>query len=212
MTEAVIFDFDGVIADTMQDNLKAWQMAFAPYDIPVAADEYFQLEGMGRHEIALYFINKYKQHIAASAGAIAASKELLYKQHHSFRLFEYITDILELLKRNGIKTGLVTGASRDRILHTLGELKAYFAAIVTVDDVQHGKPDPEPYLKAIDMLACNPAHTLVVENAILGIDAAVAAGCTCLALETTLERSFLGKAQLVFKDHQELLNYFKEII
>ena len=59
MIRAVIFDFDGVLADTMFDNCKAWQEAFALYGFQMDAIEYYRLEGMGRFQIAEYFIEKY---------------------------------------------------------------------------------------------------------------------------------------------------------
>ena len=58
MIRAVIFDFDGVIADTMNDNFKAWQYAFLKYNIQIEKKAYFLLEGMGPTSIANYFLDK----------------------------------------------------------------------------------------------------------------------------------------------------------
>ena len=86
-----------------------------------------------------------------------------------------------------------------------------FNAIVSVDDVINGKPHPEPYLKAIDILKCDPKYALVIENAPLGIESAKKAGLDCFAIETTLPGSYLKNADRIFKSHRLLFEYFKEM-
>jgi beta-phosphoglucomutase len=124
-------------------------------------------------------------------------------------VYDEVPAILDFLKSKQVRIGLVTGASRNRIEATLEQkLKSYFDIIVTSDEVKNGKPHPEPYLKAITKLGCNPTNTIVVENAKLGIRSAKSAGCFCLAIETTLGREFLIEADAVFSDHQHILNHF----
>lgn len=206
--EAVIFDFDGVIADTMQDNFKAWHKVFAEYGVNIEAVDYFLLEGMGRYEIAEFFVEKYNLD-KALVSEMVQKKEAYYKQSNQFRIYDEVPAILQLLKSKGVKIALVTGASRDRIETTLeGSLRQYFESIITSDEVKNGKPHPEPYLKAIGKLGCQAADTIVVENAKLGIRSAKAAGCFCLAVETTLGKEYLQEADKVYSSHSDILNYF----
>jgi beta-phosphoglucomutase len=205
MYEAVIFDFDGVIADTMADNCLAWQEAFAAYGLQISSDEYFLLEGMGRYQIAQHFIDKYKLDPAIES-AVVKAKELNFKNRHQFRLYPEVPAILNLLSNKKIPVAIVTGASKERIERDLQpEIREQLTALVTADDVTHTKPHPEPYLKAIKKLAKPAGTCLVIENAILGIEAAKAAGCKCFALETTLQRKNLTQADEVFAQHSELL-------
>jgi sugar-phosphatase len=67
-------------------------------------------------------------------------------------------------------------------------------ALVTVDDIEHGKPSPDPYLRAAELLGVDPARCLVVEDAPAGIEAAKSAGATVLALRTTHGPEDLGLA------------------
>lgn len=67
-------------------------------------------------------------------------------------------------------------------------------ALVTVDDIEHGKPAPDPYLRAAELLGVDPARCLVVEDAPAGVQAAKSAGATVLALRTTHGRADLGLA------------------
>lgn len=208
MQEAVIFDFDGVIGDTMQDNFRAWEKVFLEYGVQIDAVDYFLLEGMGRFEIAEFFVEKYNLDKGLTE-TLVQKKEDYYKLDNKFRIYNEVPSILSFLKSKGIKIALVTGASRNRIEMTLdSSIRPYFDFIVTSDEVKNGKPHPEPYLKALGHLNCNAANTVVVENAKLGIRSAKAAGCVCIAVETTLGADYLKEADEVFKDHKSLLDYF----
>jgi beta-phosphoglucomutase len=211
MTEAVIFDFDGVIADTMKDNCMAWKEAFSVYNFAMKDDEYYQLEGMGRFQIADHFIGKYKLD-AAIKQEVADAKERIYKEKNSFRIYDHVHEIFSLLEKKNIPTAIVTGASRERISeHMDKKIGAQLSALITADDVKNTKPDPEPYLNAVKKLGKKAENCLVVENAILGIKSAKGAGCTCFGLETTLKKEFLKEADEVFATHKELLIKFEKM-
>lgn len=205
MIRAVIFDFDGVLADTMFDNCKAWQEAFALYGFQMDAIEYYRLEGMGRFQIAEYFIEKYLLKPSIKKNLVEA-KEMNYKKNNSFKYYDFVNEIFSFLNEKGISTAIVTGASKTRIKEHLDEnISQYLKALVTADDVINTKPNPEPYLTAAAMLGMNPNECLVIENAILGIESAKAAGCKCFALETTLKFEDLNGAEEVFDTHKKLL-------
>ena len=69
--------------------------------------------------------------------------------------------------------------------------------LVTADDVEHGKPDPQPYLAGAAALRIDPAQCLVVEDAPAGIEAGKAAGMTVLALATTFDADALAAADYI---------------
>lgn len=206
--EAVIFDFDGVIGDTMKDNCNAWKEAFAKYNFVLKDEDYYQLEGMGRFQIAEHFIETY-QLDRKIKNEVVELKELFYKNNNRFKIYNEVFDIFELLHLKNISTAVVTGASRERIGEHLDlKLKQQLTALVTADDVKHTKPHPEPYLKAIEKLHKKSENCLVIENAIFGIQSAKSAGCKCFALETTLNKKFLKQADEVFENHNQLLLKF----
>jgi beta-phosphoglucomutase len=209
MFSAVIFDFDGVIADTMKDNCTAWQDAFAVHGFKMDEAEYYRLEGMGRYQIAQHFIDKYKLDPTIK-NEVVETKELNYKKNNTFRLYNEIPLILHLLKEKKVAVAIVTGASRDRIeTHLNKDIRDCLTVLVTADDVTHTKPHPEPYLKAVEKIGKPAASCLVIENAILGIQSAKAAGCTCYALETTLHKADLSIADEVFATHKDLFHTFE---
>ncbi len=83
---------------------------------------------------------------------------------------------------------------------------------MTADDVKKGKPDPEPYLKALHHLGSKPESSVVIENAPMGIRSAKSAGLTCYAIETSLSGEYLHEADLVFHNHQALFAFLMKRI
>lgn len=206
---AVIFDFDGVIADTMQDNCNAWKKAFAELGFSMNESEYYLLEGMGRFQIANFFIEKYSLDPNIT-NEVVAKKECYYKVYSNFRLFDFVTEILFFLQSKGVPMAIVTGASRERLHQSLQDsISVLFDAIVTSDDVMNPKPNPESYLKAVNLIGIPADKCIVIENAILGIEAAKAAGCKCFALQTTMDAKVLKDADEIFTSHQYLLERLK---
>ncbi len=201
---AVILDFDGVIADTMADNFRAWYEAFSSRGVSIGGAEYFPLEGMGKNRIAEILAARHGLP-PGSAAAIAVEKERIYGEINTFRVYPGVPGLLRALHRHGIALALVTGASRTRLDATLPPgLRVLFRALVTSDDVHATKPDPEPFRVAMEMLAEPSATVLVVENAPLGITAAKAAGLFCVGLCTTLGPEELRSADVAVRDHAEL--------
>ena len=81
-----------------------------------------------------------------------------------------------------------------------------FDALVTGEDTRHGKPSPEPYLKAVEKLNLRPEDCLAVENAPLGIESAKKAGLYCAAVCSTLDRSYLTAADEIFASLEDFNN------
>ncbi len=212
MIKAVIFDFDGVIADTMEDNFLAWEAAFNYYNYQINKLDYFKLEGMGRYQIAKHFISK-SELPNILIDELVEFKEKYYLEHNKFRIYSLIDEIFSVIKSKNISIAVVTGASKARINLLLdNKYLRDISVIITSDDVLNTKPDSEPYLKAINLLNLNPDNCLVIENAILGILSAKSAGCKCFALETTMEKDYLQSADEIFLNHNKLLTRLIEIL
>jgi beta-phosphoglucomutase len=205
---AILFDYDGVLADTMEDNYAAWADAFSVYGITLKREEYFLLEGMDVKSVAGKILSR-RCADEGLASAVSALKENNYRAGHRFRLYPGVTEIIESLKQR-YALGLVTGATRSRLRESVpDDLRAAFGAVITGDDVRLSKPHPEPYLKAAISLGIEPQHCLVVENAPLGITAAKNAGMVCVALCTTLASHFLQHADVVIDNIHHLDSVLK---
>lgn len=203
--QAVLFDFDGVIADTMPQNYVAWRAAFRAHGVELLARDYYPLEGSGPGEVARILCRKLG--LAESvAPFIAAVKDSMLVKTANLKVYPEIGALLSRLTQSGITCALVTGAGRRRIEATLPpELAYHFKVITTSDDVQKTKPNPEPYLVTARKLALCPSDCVVVENAPLGIASALAGGFYCLAIATTLPVAQLKQASEVLPDHVALV-------
>ncbi|HDP80216.1 MAG TPA: HAD family phosphatase [Spirochaetes bacterium] len=201
-----LFDMDGVVVDSMEQHARTWIEVLAGYGVSLEREDIFRREGMsGLSSIRDIFREK---------GLDAPpDRELLALQERKLALFEEcdisvfpgISEILSYLWEKALPMALVTGSLRRSVDHVLPpEIRRFFTAIVTVDDITNGKPHPEPYLKAVHALGAGPQDALAIENAPLGILSARAAGIDCYAVETTLDASHLSAAHAVFTDHGEL--------
>ena len=202
--EAILFDFDGVLGKTMEDNYKAWVHSLTPYGIQVEREEYFLMEGAPPKKVAEIFLKK--NHLGLeSVGDIVQIKEAHYLENRSFSLYKGVEELVTSLKVNGLKLGLVTGAGRQRLMNTgITPFLNQFDVLVTGDQVVHGKPSPEPYLLGAQKLNITPSHCLVVENAPLGIESAKKAGMYCVAICSTLGREHLRLADEILNTISEL--------
>ncbi|MGQ9843542.1 MAG: HAD family hydrolase [Spirochaetota bacterium] len=209
--EAVCFDMDGVVADSMHAHAQCWIDVFTEHGVHLDKLDIFKREGMtGLESIADIFIDKGftmpPEHILRNL----QKKKLQLFSNYRIEVYPQIFSIFSLLKEKGKKIGIVTGSFRYLVLEIIPEtLMQYVDVVISVDDVKKGKPNPAPYLKAVEQLQVKPKHTIVVENAPMGIKSAKTAGLFCIAICTTLAPEFLKEADVIMHDHNELSAYLQ---
>ena len=208
---AVIFDMDGVITNTMPDHFRAWNKVFSTYGLHMTHMDVYKREGQkGLQSVKEIFAERKIPFHLAQARKILQEKEKLFKAIVKRRFVPGSRRLLHDLHRKGIRLALVTGTARHELRRILPyHLTILFEVIVTGSDVRHGKPHPEPFLKALKKLGLNSSHAVVIENASFGIRAAKAAGLKCLAVETSLPREFLKEADEIFSSIKELSRHVK---
>ena len=100
---------------------------------------------------------------------------------------------------------VVTGGNKKRVSKIISEhFAGFFSAFVTIDDVENGKPHPEPFIKGAQKLSLNTKECIVVENAPMGVTAAKTAGCTVIAIKTTLQEKHLKNADFIVDTFNEV--------
>ena len=206
---AVLFDYDGVILDSLEDHVRSWNEILAPYGVQVPSREIALLEGQSYFDIARQICQKYDLDVSRSE-RIASAKNKVYLSSDAFKFYEKVYEIIDEVLAAELKIALVTGAHKDRLLQSLpSDLRQKFHCIVTADDVVHKKPDPEPFLNAANLLEVEAGGCLVVENAPLGIEAAKRAGMHCIAITTTLPADKLRRADVIIDDLAQLLKFIR---
>jgi beta-phosphoglucomutase len=203
---AVIFDMDGVIADTMCYHMRAWRMIFARYGIRVSQNDIYKREGQKGINSVEEIFGEYGRPFDLTTGhRILLEKEELLKRIVKRRFIAGSRPFVKVLKRRGFKLALVTGTARHEV-HKILPLEIFnlFQVVVCGSDVQNGKPHPEPYLTALKKLKINGGQAVVIENAPFGIRSAKAAGIKCLAIETSLPKKFLKEADGIFHSFAHL--------
>ncbi len=209
--KAVIFDMDGVITDTMPYHFKAWKEIFKSQGIHVTHEDIYKREGQkGIDSVREIFTEQGEDFDEALARKLLKEKEDLFKQIFKRKFIAGSRSFIKAVKRKDLLLALVTGTSRHEAQRLLPkDLWECFNVTVCGCDVQNGKPHPEPYLKALAHLKLSPAEAIVLENAPFGIRSAKAAGIKCIAIETSLPKSYLKQADKVFLNYKQISDYFK---
>jgi HAD superfamily hydrolase (TIGR01509 family) len=194
--DAVIFDFDGVIGKTMEDNYQAWDVAFRNIGIVIDQDLYLATEGMKTKGVAEMFL---AQHGADSSlmDEVVNFKERYYLENNRFEFYPGVLELLQIFSKR-FQLGLVSGAGFGRLKMTMPpNVLKLFSAVVTGDHVEHSKPHPEPYRKAVEIIGCEQRSCVAIENSPYGITSAKNAGLYCIAICSTLDRKYLSEADLI---------------
>ena len=197
---------DGVITNTMPDHFKAWKAVLEPYGVQVTHYDVYSREGQrGINSIKEFFCEKKKVCTPQIIQELLHQKEQLFKKIVKRRFIPVARRFIKWLHQNHFKLALVTGTSRHELPRTLPDyIYKLFDVVVTGSDVTNGKPDPEPFLLALNKLKIKAQDAVVIENAPFGIRAAKAAGIKCLAIATSLREKFLKEADYIFSDMKTL--------
>ena len=204
--EAFLFDMDGVLTDSMPNHWEAWQKVFADLGVIVDREEILRREGE-KGMVTLKSVLE-RSGVRTSPEVLAQAlerKEHLFRSFPKPALLPGARELVHELWQSGARVALVTGTSLNEARSNLpADLFEKFDTVVTGDQIDHGKPDPEPYQVALERLGVQKTRALVIENAPFGIASAKGAGLTCIALTTSLPAAELAGADWVATSLHEL--------
>ncbi len=203
---AVLFDMDGVILNTMPYHFHAWKSVFDKKNIFVDQFEIYKREGEPGLKTLTDILAKHKTFLPQKGKEqLLIQKEELFKKIVTPIIFPGVERLIQEIKERGYLLGLVTGTSKNEMETILPDhLKRLFNTIVTGDAVTRGKPAPDPYLKALDLLHLFSSEAIVIENAPYGIQSAKEANIICIALTTSLSKDYLKKADYICNSIEEV--------
>ncbi|OGO16844.1 MAG: hypothetical protein A2Z15_02685 [Chloroflexi bacterium RBG_16_50_11] len=197
--EAVLWDMDGVIADTADYHYSAWRDVFKERGVEFSKADFMRHFGQ-RHDTIINFGlgNKLSPE---EVNAITERKQALYRQRVAQNIIPLpgAIDLIKSLNKHGIKTAIASSAvpqNIDVILQGLG-IEDCFQAIVFGTEVAEGKPSPLIFQLAAKKLKVKPANCVVIEDAIAGVTAARRAGMKCVAVTNSHPGTSLKNADLI---------------
>ncbi len=205
-TKAVIWDMDGVIADTAPYHFSAWKEVFQKRGVDFTGEDFKHVFGQRNDTIIRKTIGK--QISQSEIDTIASEKDKTFRKlvEPHIKPFPGALKLIISLKEHGFKIALASSAPIKNIqLITRGlGINNCFHAIVSGQDVTEGKPSPQCFLLASQKLGVKPENCVVIEDAVAGVTAAKRAGMRCLAITNTHPRTNLLEADLIVTTLEEV--------
>lgn len=196
---AVLWDLDGVLADTGEAHYAAWRALFAERGESITREQFAETFGMANLPILRRWLGS--EPSDEELAALGLRKETLYREFvkDAVVLLPGVLDLLEMAKKRGYRQAVASSGEMANIvtvIHALG-IANYFDALISSAFLPRSKPDPAIFIQAAAAVGALPTRCLVIEDGIVGVEAARRAGMACLAVTTTHPREKLQAADLV---------------
>ncbi|MGE5532279.1 MAG: HAD family hydrolase [Bacteroidota bacterium] len=219
MTWALIFDVDGVVADTEALNARASVLMFQElYGVSVQAADFQPFIGTGDERYVEGVVEQYGVQIDTQA-AIDRRAENFFKllQDEPLPAAPGVLEIVQDARQDPeVKLAIATSGQKAKqfpVIEGAGLKLEWFDAVITGDDVDRKKPDPQIYLRTAERLGLAPDRCIVFEDAPAGVEAAKAAGMACVAVMTSAPAVELQAADVVVESLAEIdLPRLRELI
>ncbi|MDE6810029.1 MAG: HAD-IA family hydrolase [Muribaculaceae bacterium] len=215
-----LIDMDGTLYDSMKFHTLAWKHLADELGIEADRDEFYLYEGMtGEATIDLLYMRQFGRHVTPDE-----AKEFYHKKTEYFKTFPDVDTmpgaktLIESMKKMSMKRVLVTGSGQSSLISRIErDFPGGFDEnlMITSKSVTHGKPHPEPYLKAMQIAGASPRKCIAIENAPLGVKSADRAGTFTIGITTgpiPAEELSQAGAAVVFGSMQELADNFPALI
>src|SRR5213596_2446238 len=163
--KGVIFDMDGVLVDSMPDHYQAWKTVFKEItNIDVDERSIYLLEGMRGSELVKKVLEQKGVQDYSIVDKLNKEKNEIFKKISRSVPFDGVKELVLSLK---CSKAVVSGSARKDVEAILddGFGKQNFEIIITADEIEEGKPDPSPFLIALQKMGLKPSEAVVVENA-----------------------------------------------
>lgn len=218
--KAALIDMDGTLIDSMKSHTIAWKQLADEVGLTTDRDEFYLYEGMtGRATIKQLFLrDKGFEPTDEECDEMYARKAEYFNRLPRVEVIPGARRMLGILAEHGVTRVLVTGSKQ---LSSLDRLDDDFPGAfprelrITAMDVTRGKPDPQPYLRGMELAGVGPRESLVIENAPLGVESGHRAGAFVVAVTTgpiPARAMYDAGADLVFASMEEFADALPNIL
>ena len=194
-----LFDWDGVVIDSSRQHKASWEALAEEAGLPLPEDHFERGFGMINEQIIPDILGWSTDPMDIQKYSLR--KESIYREsirREGIQALPGVLELLDLLKDRDIPCVVASSTPKKNIevvLDIIG-VRDHFKAIVASGDVRLGKPDPEVFLVAANKIGRSPGHCVVFEDAHVGIEAGLSAGCKVVAVATTNDVADLGTADI----------------
>jgi beta-phosphoglucomutase family hydrolase len=207
MEYGALFDWDGVVIDSSDQHERSWEMLAEEIGKPLPEDHFVRGFGM-KNQFIIPNILQWTDH-PDEIHRQSLRKEELYREiiaAEGISPLPGVVDLLLMLNERSVPCAVGSSTHRiniEVIFDAIG-VRDYFQAVVTAEDVDHGKPHPDVFLKSAEKIGRSPKNCVVFEDAHVGIEAGLAAGAKVIAVATTNEIGELDKANVAVETLEEV--------
>lgn len=180
MIQALLFDCDGTLVDSMFAHYSAWQKALLSQDISLDEQNFYSHSGTPSSRVIPMFAVEQGKDLDFQQ-ALAEKEKHFLESIELLRRIPHVVDIAES-NRGKLKMAVASGGTRNLVHRQLRQIQVmdWFETIVTCEDTEYHKPDPHVFLEAARRLQVKPEHCRVYEDGEPGIEAARRAGMECV--------------------------------
>ena len=184
LVKAVIFDLDGTLIDSEENHYESDRVLLARRGVSFSREDKKAFVGKDISEMVRRIKANYG--LASDAQSLMDEKNAIYRSLalKSSRLYPPMKVVLEEFRKRALPMAIATGSNAsiaDEILASLG-VRGFFTMIVSSSEVKKGKPEPDIFLETARRMAIEPTEAIVFEDTRFGVEAALRAGMTCVAL------------------------------
>lgn len=203
--QAVIWDLDGVILDSANEHRRAWQRLAHEEGIPFTDDDFWATFGKRNDGIIPLFWGPLPP---TELSALANRKEVYFREliRETAAFLPGAEELMRSLHEAGFAQALASSTPVENIqlISDVLHLERYLSVIISGETVPHGKPAPDIFLKAAEDLHVLPDASVVIEDAVAGVQAAHAAGMRCVSVAGGRDLPGLRAAELMVRDLTEV--------
>jgi HAD superfamily hydrolase (TIGR01509 family) len=181
--EGIIFDMDGTLFDTERVSINIWEKVLEEYGYGMIKNEFITLIGRRRDETDKILMKWYGSNFPIKEIRDKKDADMLkYLQENGVPVKSGAFELLDYLVQNGYKVALATSSCRENVVRLLDNvgIREKFNVILCGNDVVNSKPNPEIFITAAEKMNVNPKKCVVLEDSLVGLQAACNAGMKCI--------------------------------